>query len=110
MEEVKMAIIEDPNNPRQRLRDPNSVEIPPKPVIKPGDFSGKVYAVVYLPHPQGFANYTVATLEIDKGKVKSIELGDYWAAQETEQHLDYLNERLIDQMKQKYPAGYQHVG
>lgn len=80
----------------------------PVPHIDPKKFSGTMHTLVYRPH-QGFADYAVATVEVEDGKVKSVTLSDPYCAIEARDRMDYQNRQLLEKLRRNYPAGYQHV-
>jgi len=75
----------------------------------PETFSGEVHSIVYKPH-NGFANFAIATLTIEKGIVKHVEVSQNYAGFETIARFTQILERTLDQMQRTYPAGFQrHV-
>lgn len=83
------------------------VKLAPKS-MEPKDLNCKCYALVYMPW-NGFADYAIATLEIQNGKVKTVALSDPYAAFEARARMELWNNQLVDYMMQHYPAGFQHV-
>jgi hypothetical protein len=67
-----------------------------------------VYTLVFKPH-EGFADYAVASLAIEKGVVTKIELSDPYAGFEAMAKLELANDKLLEKLRRSYPAGYQHV-
>lgn len=74
----------------------------------PKNFSGVVHTICYRPH-NGFANYTIGTLTIEKGVVKKIEYSDPYAAFETIIRLELMNEKKVEHMRRNYPAGFRQL-
>jgi hypothetical protein len=74
----------------------------------PKIFTGLVHTLVYRPH-EGFADYAIATLTIENGVVKKVELSDPYAAFEARAKLDMKNAYHLEDLRQHYPAGFQHV-
>lgn len=75
----------------------------------PETFSGEVFAIVYKPH-NGFSNFAIATIAIEKGMVKKIDVSQNYAGFETIARLDIKMHAKLEEMQLKYPAGFRrHV-
>lgn len=75
----------------------------------PETFSGEVFAIVYKPH-NGFSNFAIATIAIEKGIVKKIDVSQNYAGFETIARLDIKMHQKLEAMQLNYPAGFRrHV-
>ncbi len=92
----------------KKVKAQSTVKDSRRPSIKPEEFSGELHTLVYRPH-EGFADYAVATVMIEGGKVVSVELSDPYCAIEARDKMDYLNRNLLERLRRAYPSGYQHV-
>lgn len=71
-------------------------------------FSGEVKAVVYKPH-EGFADFSLTTLNIKDNKIINIKHSQPMAAFEILVKMDRENEKLLDRMRKNYPKGYKFI-
>lgn len=74
----------------------------------PKKFSGEVLTIVPKPH-EGFADYSVATLTIEKGVLTKIELSDPYAGFEALMKLEIANAKAFEKMRSSYPPEFRHV-
>lgn len=75
--------------------------------LDPKRFSGECFGIVYRPH-NGFKNYMVVRLAIDKGSVKvvgtEVKGGAGLNAEEAIGWLEISNTRLMDKLQREYPT------
>lgn len=71
-------------------------------------FTGEVHTLLFRPH-QGFANFTVATLELNDGKVTGARFSDPYAGFEAAAQLTIRNDKLLEWMRSHYPPGFRHA-
>lgn len=66
-------------------------------------FSGVIHTLVRKPH-NGFANFAVATMTIEAGVIKRIELSDPYVGFEALHKLELKNENLLAGLRKNYPS------
>lgn len=78
-----------------------------EPGFEPGLlFTGQVVGLVNRPH-NGFANYSVVTLILNKGHVVKAHFGQAMAGFEAQAHIKIKNEALLDLARKYYPPGFE---
>lgn len=71
-------------------------------------FTGTTHTIVYRPH-EGFANYAIASITMNDGKIIKTELSQPYAAFEALVKLETINDKQLEKMRRGYPADYRHV-
>jgi hypothetical protein len=69
------------------------------------EFTGKVFGIVQRPH-NGFANFAIAELLLEKGRVVGAHYLQPMAGVELRAKLDIRIGELLDELRKAYPEGF----